>query len=266
MQPKTCIRKVQRASVADMTQYPGDPLTPGIGATADAKRFAISESPVILKIPVLPISYGDAEHFLAALGGRVAPPNWRGSLPITYHVGGDDGALVHMAVKSDWPLKTIYNVVAVMKGSAYPDQWIMRGNHHDGWVFGAADPLSGHIALMAEAKAIGALAAQGWRPKRTLVYLSWDAEEPMLLGSTEWAETHADELKQKGIVYVNSDGNGRGFMRVEGSHSLQHLVNAAAADVTDPETGASVAARTRADIAIDPEDPDNAKIAADPSK
>jgi N-acetylated-alpha-linked acidic dipeptidase len=144
---------------------------------------------------------------------------------------------------------------------------------YDGWVFGAADPLSGHIALMGEAKAIGALAAQGWRPKRTLVYLSWDAEEPMLLGSTEWAETHADELKQKGIVYVNSDGNGRGFMYALGSHSLQHLVNAVAADVADPETGASVGARARAAMGVaannpgaDEDDKENAKIAADPSK
>jgi N-acetylated-alpha-linked acidic dipeptidase len=261
---------VQRGSVADMTLYPGDPLTPGIGATASAKRLSLSEAPAILKIPVLPISYGDAQHFLAALGGRVAPANWRGALPITYHVGGGDGALVHMAVKSDWPLKTIYNVIAMMKGSTYPDQWIMRGNHHDGWVFGAADPMSGHIAMMGEAKAIGALAKTGWRPKRTLVYLSWDAEEPMLLGSTEWVETHAAELKEKGLVYVNTDGSGRGFLRVEGSHSLQHLVNRVAADVTDPETGVSLAARQRARMQVagaaggaNEEARDDAKIAAD---
>ncbi len=262
---------VQRGSVADMTQYPGDPLTPGIGATAAAPRLAISQAPTILKIPVLPISYGDAQHFLAALGGRVVPPGWRGALPITYHVGGD-GALVHMAVKSDWPLKTIYNVVAVMKGSTYPDQWIMRGNHHDGWVFGAADPMSGHIAMMGEAKAIGALAKTGWRPKRTLVYLSWDAEEPMLLGSTEWAETHAAELKEKALVYVNTDGGARGFLDVDGSHSLQHLVNGVAIDVTDPQTGVSVAARLRAAMQVvgtapgaNEEARDNAKMAADPA-
>jgi N-acetylated-alpha-linked acidic dipeptidase len=241
---------VQRGSVADMTLYPGDPLTPGIGATALAKRLPISEAPAILKIPVLPISYGDAQHFLAALGGRVVPPNWRGSLAITYHVGGGDGALVHMAVKSDWSLKTIYDVVAIMKGSTYPDQWIMRGNHHDGWVFGAADPISGHIAMMGEAKAIGALAKTGWRPKRTLVYFSWDAEEPMLLGSTEWVETHAAELKEKGLVYVNTDGSGRGFLNVQGSHSLQHFVNRVAADVIDPETGVSLAARRRARVQV----------------
>jgi N-acetylated-alpha-linked acidic dipeptidase len=261
---------VQRGSVADMTLYPGDPLTPGIGATVNAPRLAIADAPAILKIPTLPISHADAQHFLAALDGRVVPPNWRGALPITYHVGGTDQARVHLAVKSDWPLKTIYNVVAVMKGSTYPDQWIMRGNHHDGWVFGAADPMSGHIAMMGEAKAIGALAKTGWRPKRTLVYLSWDAEEPMLLGSTEWAETHAAELKEKALVYVNSDGSGRGFLGVEGSHSLQHLVNRVAADVTDPETGASVAARARAKMLVAGAAPgasedakENAKMAAD---
>jgi N-acetylated-alpha-linked acidic dipeptidase len=262
---------IQRGSVADMTQYPGDPLTPGVGATAAAARLSVADSPVILKIPVLPISYGDAQHFLAALGGRVVPPAWRGALAITYHVGGGDGARVHMAVKSDWPLKTIYNVVAVMKGSTYPDQWIMRGNHHDGWVFGAADPMSGHIAMMGEAKAIGALAKTGWRPKRTLVYLSWDAEEPMLLGSTEWAETHAAELKEKALVYVNSDGSGRGFLNVEGSHSLQHLVNRVAADVTDPETRVSLAVRARARMQVvgtapgaNEEARDNARMTADP--
>jgi N-acetylated-alpha-linked acidic dipeptidase len=264
---------VQRGSVIDMTLYPGDPLTPGIGAKASAARLAISDAPTILKIPVLPISYGDAQHFLAALGGRVVPPNWRGALPITYHVGGDDGTLVHLAVKSDWPLRTIYDVVAVMKGSTYPDQWVMRGNHHDGWVFGAGDPMSGHIAMMGEAKAIGALAKTGWRPKRTLVYLSWDAEEPVLLGSTEWAETHAAELKEKALVYVNSDGNGRGFLFAEGSHSLQHLVNRVAADVTDPETGVSVAARLRARMQVagtapgaNEESRDNAKTAADAAR
>jgi N-acetylated-alpha-linked acidic dipeptidase len=241
---------IQRGSVADMTLYPGDPLTPGVGATADARRLAISEAPAILKIAAVPISYGDAQRFLARLGGRVVPSNWRGALPITYHVGGNDDALVHLAVKSEWSLKTIYDVVAVMKGSDDPDRWVMRGNHHDGWVFGAGDPMSGHIAMMGEAKAIGALARTGWRPKRTLVYLSWDAEEPMLFGSTEWAETHAAELKQKALIYVNTDGSGHGFLNAAGSHSLQHLVNRVAADLTDPETGASVQARTRARLQV----------------
>jgi N-acetylated-alpha-linked acidic dipeptidase len=242
----------QRGSVADMPLYPGDPLTPGVGATDSAKRIDRKDAPTILKIPVLPISYGDAQHFLSALEGRVVPANWRGSLPITYHVGGTDAAKAHINVQSEWSLKTLYDVVAMMKGADQPDQWVMRGNHHDGWVFGASDPLSGHIAMMAEAKAIGQLVKSGaWKPKRTLVYLSWDGEEPMLLGSTEWAETHADELKQKAVLYINSDGNGRGFLNVGGSHSLQNFVSKVAQDVTDPQTGVSVDKRERANAMVD---------------
>ena len=236
----------QRGSVADMPLYPGDPLTPGVGSTDGARRLTRETAPTILKLPVLPISYGDAEHLLAALDGRVVPANWRGGLAITYHVGGSDAAKVHLVVKSDWSLKTLYNVVAVMKGAEFPDQWVLRGNHHDGWVFGASDPLSGHVAMMAEAKAIGQLVKSGWRPKRTLVYLSWDGEEPMLLGSTEWAETHAADLKKKALLYINTDNNDRGFLRVEGSHALEHYVAKVAGDVVDPQTGVSVDARRRA--------------------
>jgi N-acetylated-alpha-linked acidic dipeptidase len=236
----------QRGSVADMSLYPGDPLTPGVGATEGARRLTREAAPTILKLPVLPISYGDAEHFLSALDGRVAPASWRGSLAMTYHVGGTASARAHLVVKSDWSLKTLYNVVAMMKGSELPDQWVLRGNHHDGWVFGASDPLSGHVAMMAEAKAIGQLVKSGWKPRRTLVYLSWDGEEPILLGSTEWAEAHAAELKKKGLVYINTDSNGRGFLGVQGSHSLEHYVASVAGDVVDPQTGVSVDARRRA--------------------
>jgi N-acetylated-alpha-linked acidic dipeptidase len=236
----------QRGSVAAMPLYPGDPLTPGYAAKEGAKRLDRKDAPTILKIPTLPISYGDAEKFLTALEGRVVPAAWRGSLPITYHTGGTDAAKVHIVVKSDWSLKPAYNVVAMMKGSQYPDQWVMRGNHHDGWVFGASDPLSGHIAMMGEAKAFGELAKTGWRPKRTLVYLSWDAEEPMLLGSTEWAEDHAQELKDKALIYINSDGNGRGFFSAGGNHSLQNWVSKVTQDVTDPQTNVSVDQRRRA--------------------
>jgi len=236
---------VQRGSVADMTLFPGDPLTPGVGATADARRLKISEAPTIMKIPVIPISYGDARPLLAALDGPVAPAGWRGALPITYHLG-PGAAKVHVTVLSDWSLRPIYDVIAVMKGSVYPDQWIIRGNHHDGWVFGAWDPLSGHAALLAEAKAIGTLIRGGWRPRRTLVYASWDGEEPGLMGSTEWAETHAEELRKKAVLYVNSDENGRGFLNMGGSHSLQGMVNEIADEVIDPETGVSVLARRRA--------------------
>ncbi|MGH6829399.1 MAG: PA domain-containing protein, partial [Rhizomicrobium sp.] len=184
---------IQRGSVADMTIFPGDPLTPGIAAKPNAKRLTRETSPTILKIPALPISYADARVLLGAMDGVVAPANWRGHLGITYRVTGS--VPVHLMVKSEWGLKTIYDVVATLKGSQFPDQWVVRGNHHDGWVFGASDPMSGQVALLAEAKALGQLEKQGWKPKRTIVYTSWDAEEPMLLGSTEWAEDHAAELQ-----------------------------------------------------------------------
>ena len=263
----------QRGSVADMPLYPGDPLTPGIGATEGAKRLTRAAAPTILKLPVLPISYGDAERFLSALEGRVVPADWRGGLAITYHVGGTDAAKAHLVVKSEWSLKTLYNVVAMMKGAALPDQWVLRGNHHDGWVFGASDPISGHVAMMAEAKAIGQLVKSGWKPTRTLVYLSWDGEEPILLGSTEWAETHAAELKKKALVYINTDGNGRGFLGVEGSHSLESYVATVAADVVDPQTGVSVEARRRASamtasgsVGASERAKEVGKLAADPAK
>ena len=240
---------VQRGSVEDMTLYTGDPLTPGVGSTEDAKRLSVEDAKVIMKIPVIPISYGDAKHFLEALEGPVAPIGWRGALPFTYHIGPGP-AKVHLAIASDWSQKPIYDVIAVMQGSVYPNQWVVRGNHHDGWVFGAWDPLAGNIAVMAEVKAIGTLAQSGWKPLRTLVYCSWDGEEPGLLGSTEWAETHGDELRRKAVLYVNSDTNGRGALFMGGSHAFQHLVNEVAGDVTDPETGASVLERLRAKVKV----------------
>jgi len=237
---------VQRGSVQDLTLYSGDPLTPGVGAVPGAKRLELKDAKTLLKIPVLPISYGDAEPLLAALGGRIAPAAWRGGLPIAYHVGPGP-AKVHLKILSDWSQRPIYDVVAKIRGSQEPDQWIIRGNHHDGWVFGAADPLSGQVALMAEAKSIGKLVKEGWRPRRTLVYTSWDGEEPGLLGSTEWAETHGAELKAKAVLYVNSDVNSRGYLNAEGSHALQHFVSEVARDVKDPETGGSVLARSLAE-------------------
>ena len=236
---------VQRGSVQDLTLYSGDPLTPGIGATTAAKRLAIRDAKTVLRIPVLPISYADAAPLLEALGGRVAPAAWRGGLPLTYHVGAGP-AIVHLKVLSDWNQKPVYDVIAKIRGAQEPDRWIIRGNHHDAWVFGAADPFSGHVAMMAEAKAIGRLVKEGWRPRRTLVYASWDGEEPGLLGSTEWVETHAAELKAKAVLYVNSDMNSRGTLDVEGSHSLQHFISQIAGDVRDPQTGATVQARAGA--------------------
>jgi N-acetylated-alpha-linked acidic dipeptidase len=229
---------VQRGSVADMPVYPGDPLTPGVGATKDAKRLSLAQARTITKIPVLPISYGDAQPLLAALGGPIAPASWRGGLPITYRLGSGP-ARVHLRVKSEWSLKTLYDVIAKLPGTTEADQWIVRGNHHDAWVNGAEDPISGLVAELEEARALGTLYQQGWRPKRTIIYAAWDGEEPGLLGSTEWAETHADELKTHAVAYLNSDTNGRGYLDIEGSHSLEKFMNGVALDVEDPESGVS---------------------------
>jgi N-acetylated-alpha-linked acidic dipeptidase len=236
---------VQRGSVADMPVYPGDPLTPGVGATKDAKRLTVAQAPTITKIPVLPISYGDAQPLLAALGGPIVPAAWGGGLPITYHFGPGQ-ARVHLRVKSDWSLKTLYDVIAKLPGTTEADEWIIRGNHHDAWVNGAEDPISGLVAELEEARALGILYQQGWRPKRTIIYAAWDGEEPGLLGSTEWVETHADELKQHAVAYLNSDTNGRGYLDVEGSHSLEKFVNGVEMDVEDPEAGVSSWKRTQA--------------------
>ena len=249
---------VQRGSVLDMILYPGDPLTAGVGATANVKRLAMKDAVTILKIPVMPISYADAQPLLAALDGQVVPRDWRGALPLTYHIGPGP-AKVHLKIESEWTRKPVYDVIAMMRGDKDPDQWIVRGNHHDGWVFGAWDPLAGNVAMLAEAKAIGALVKQGWKPARTLVYASWDGEEPGLLGSTEWVEAHADELKRKAVLYLNSDTNSRGFLGVEGSHSLQHLVNQVAADVRDPQTGVSVDQRLRAALQVEAFEKPNAE-------
>ena len=236
---------VQRGSVADMPVYPGDPLTPGVGATKSAKRLSVAQAPTITKIPVLPISYGDAQPLLAALGGPPAPAAWRGGLPITYRLGAGP-AKVHLRIKSDWSLKTLYDVIAKLPGTTEADQWIIRGNHHDAWVNGAEDPISGLVAELEEARALGALYKQGWHPKRTIIYAAWDGEEPGLLGSTEWVETHADELKAHAVAYLNSDTNGRGFLDVEGSHSLEKFINGVAMDVEDPESGVSSWKRAQA--------------------
>jgi N-acetylated-alpha-linked acidic dipeptidase len=229
----------QRGSVMDMPVRPGDPLTPGYGATKDAKRLELKDAETIMKIPVLPISYEDALPLLQSLGGDVVPAAWRGALPITYHVGPSRDK-VHLKLEFNWDQKPLYNVIAKIPGSALPDEWIIRGNHHDGWVNGAADPLSGMVAELSEAKAIGELMKKGYRPKRTLVYCAWDGEEPALLGSTEWTEDHQQELKQKAVAYINSDGNGRGFIGASGSHTLETFFNEIADNIIDPETGVTI--------------------------
>ena len=210
------------------TDYPGDPLTPGVGAVPGAKRLAIKDAKTITKIPVLPISYADALPFLSALHGPVAPENWRGALPITYHVGPGP-ARVHLKVMSNWDTKPVNDVIATLRGSTTPDEWVIRGNHHDAWVNGADDPLAGMSPELEEARMLGELHKQGWSPKRTIIYCAWDGEEPGLLGSTEWVETHLDELRKHTVSYLNTDGNGRGFFFAGGTQDLQTVISAVAA-------------------------------------
>lgn len=229
----------QRGSVLDMPLYPGDPLTPGYGAVEGAKRLERSAAPTLMKIPVLPISYKDAMPLLKTLEGPVAPDDWGGGLPITYHVGPGP-AKVHLKLEFNWELRPAYDIIAKMEGSVFPDQWVIRGNHHDAWVHGAADPVSGMVAVMEEARVVSELAKAGMRPKRTIIFCGWGAEEPGLLGSTEWVEHHASELREKAVAYINTDGNGRGFLGAGGSHTLNKFFQEVAQSVTDPQTGISI--------------------------
>jgi N-acetylated-alpha-linked acidic dipeptidase len=233
---------VQRGSVMD-TDYPGDPLTPGVGATADAKRLSIQEAKTITKIPVLPISYADAMPLLSALKGPVAPENWRGALNVTYHIGPGP-AKVHLKIASNWDIKPIYDVIGTLHG-ADDGQWILRGNHHDAWVNGADDPISGQSAMLEEARMLGELHRQGWIPKRTIIYCAWDGEEPGLLGSVEWVETHVNELQKHAVAYINSDSSERGYFSAGGTQDLQSFVSAVARNIDDPETHMSIFQRSR---------------------
>ncbi len=253
---------VQRGSVADMPLYPGDPLTPGVGGTKDAKRLELKDAKTLTKIPVLPISYADAQPLLAALKGQVAPEGWRGSLPQTYKVGPGP-AKVHLKVQSNWDVKPLYDVIVKIPGSANPDQWIVRGNHHDAWVNGAEDPVSGTVVLMEEARGLATLLKQGWKPKRTIIYCVWDGEEPGLLGSTEWGETHADELREHAVAYINSDGNDRGYLTMGGSHTLESFINGVAHDIQDPEKKIPVWKRDQLKAIADAKTPEDRKDVRD---
>ena len=236
---------VQRGSVMDMPVYPGDPLTPGEGSTKNARRLDRAEAITLMKIPVLPISYEDALPLMKSLKGPVAPASWRGGLPITYHVGpGTDK--VHLKLEFNWQNKTLYNVIAKLKGSELPDEWVIRGNHHDAWVNGASDPVSGIVSEMEEARVIAEMVRRGYKLKRTLVYCAWDAEEQGLLGSTEWTEDHREELTKKAVLYVNSDATARGFISAAGSHTLEPFFNEVASAVIDPQTGVSIRDRSYA--------------------
>ena len=230
---------VQRGSVMDMPVHPGDPLTPGWGAVKGARRIPREQADVITKIPVMPISYGDALPLLRELGGPVAPEAWRGALGITYHIGSGP-ARVHLKLAFDWSTKTLYDVITRIEGSTYPDEWVISGNHHDAWVNGADDPTSGMVTVMETARAFSEMLKQGWRPKRTIIMCAWDGEEEGLLGSTEWVETHADELKQKAVAYLNSDSTSKGTLGVGGSHTLERFINELARDVQQPGGKGSV--------------------------
>jgi len=236
---------VQRGAVMDLPLAPGDVLTPGYGATDDAKRLKIEDAPSLAKIPVLPISYHDALPLLKALEGPVAPDDWKGALPITYHIGPGP-AKVHLKLEFNWDMKPAYDVIATMKGSTYPDEWILRGNHHDAWVHGANDPISGLVTMMEEARVVSELVKKGNRPKRTMVYCAWGAEEPGLIGSTEWVETHAEELRQKAVAYINTDGSGAGFLFAGGSHTLEKFFSEITKVVSDPQKDVSVFERRNA--------------------
>jgi N-acetylated-alpha-linked acidic dipeptidase len=227
---------VQRGSVMDMPMYAGDPATPGVGAVPGTTGLPLERIETLTKIPVLPISYGDAQPLLAALGGEVVPPGWRGGLPLTYKTGPGP-ATVRLKLAFNWNRVPLHNVIVRIPGSELPDEWIVRGNHRDGWVNGASDPLSGLIAEMEELRSLASLLKQGWRPRRTIIYAAWDGEEQGLLGSTEWVEAHRDELQEKAVMYLNTDSNGRGYFGAGGSHSLERFANEVAREVVDPETG-----------------------------
>ncbi len=230
---------VQRGSVLDLGVQPGDPLSPGWASEPGSKRLALAEATTIQRIPVLPISYADAQPLLAALSGPVAPEAWRGALPITYHLGPGE-TTVHLKVTMENATHPLYDVIARIPGNEFPDEWILHGNHHDAWVGGAGDPLSGAAPLLETARALGELSRQGWKPKRTILLAFWDGEEFGLIGSTEWMEKHADELNRKLAVYINSDSSGKGAFGAEGSDGLDVFVKDAMKEVKDPISGKSL--------------------------
>jgi len=245
---------VQRGSVMDMPIYPGDPTTPFEPSVVGAKRLSVSEAPTILKIPVLPISHSDAQPLLEHIGGQDVPESWRGGLSITYRIG-DGKAKARLQVNNSFELRKIYNVVATIKGKDFPNEWVVYGNHHDAWVNGANDPVSGASAVLETARVLGALRKGGWQPSRTIKLCLWDGEEFGIIGSTEWVELHAKELQNKLVAYFNSDSNGRGQLRAGGSHHLAPFLRELIAEVEDPVSKESVLeARMRLQRGMDGED------------
>ena len=234
---------VQRGSVLDMALYPGDPLSPGWASepnsNTSSRRLAREDAKTLLKIPVLPISWADAFPLLQQLTGPVVPEAWRGALPLTYHTG-PGMATVHLQVDFDWATRPLYNVIATIPGSSARNQTIIYGNHHDAWVNGASDPVSGASVVLETARALSVLRKQGWQPQRTIMFALWDGEEYGLLGSTEWVEKHIDELERGGAVYINSDSTGRGPLVSGGSATLEPFLTEVLRDVADPATSKSL--------------------------
>jgi N-acetylated-alpha-linked acidic dipeptidase len=227
---------VQRGSILSLSDYPGDPLTPGVAATKGARRIPI-EKTHLPRIPTSPLSYEDAEPILAHMAGPVAPADWQGALPLNYRLGPGPSR-VHLKLSMDFRVRPIWDVMAHIPGAEYPEEWVILGNHRDAWVYGAADPASGTVPLLAAARGFGQLLQKGWRPKRTIFLASWDAEEFGLIGSTEWTEQHAAELAQNAVAYVNVDiGVSGAHFNTAGVPSLSRLLREVAAEVTDPGSG-----------------------------
>jgi N-acetylated-alpha-linked acidic dipeptidase len=237
MRPESAI---QRGSVLFLSHVPGDPSTPGWASTQGAKRLTREQMTNVPKIPSLPISYGEATKILRRLGGPRVPDEWQGGLPFSYHIG-PGAARVHMTVRMDEGLKPIYNVIARIRGSVEPDRQIILGNHRDAWNHGAVDPNSGTAAQLELARGLAAAMKSGWRPKRTIVLASWDAEEYGLVGSTEWAEEHAADLQKNAVAYINCDSAATGpNLSMSGTPSLLAVAMGAARDVPDPKAGGSI--------------------------
>jgi N-acetylated-alpha-linked acidic dipeptidase len=231
---------IQRGSVQFLSEGPGDPTTPGWASRAGGKRLAGKDAHGIPRIPSLPLSWGEAQKILRALEGPNVPAGWQGGLPFAYHAGPGPASL-HLVSRQDYAVRPIWNVIATMKGREQPDQWVMCGNHRDAWTYGAVDPNSGTACMLEMARAIGELAKDGWRPRRTLVLCSWDGEEYGLLGSTEWCEAREAELAHKAVAYLNVDVAvaGKDF-RANGSHALRDVLVESLDQVTDPARGVSV--------------------------
>jgi len=229
----------QRGSVGFMFQFPGDPTTPGVASTPelpDSKRVSPAESEQLPKIPVTPLSSADASPILEHLGGPASPREWQGALPFTYHVGPGP-AKVKMHLKQDYQFRTIWDVIGKVRGASSPEEWVVAGNHRDAWVYGAVDPNSGTAAMLEAVHGLGELLKSGWKPKRTIVIGSWDAEEEGLIGSTEWGEDHAEDLAHA-AAYFNMDVavSGKKF-GASGVPSLKEFIREIAKAVPSPQGG-----------------------------